>query len=49
MDRAPWVTQDQVKAAEIFRDFLFTPEQQELLLESGLRPNDKTIMLGSPI
>ena len=49
MDRAPWVTQDQVKAAEVFRDFLFTPEQQELLLESGLRPNDNTIKLGSPI
>ena len=49
MDQAPWVTPDQVKGAEIFRDFLFTPEQQELLLESGLRPNDQTIKLGSPI
>ena len=49
MDRAPWVIQDQVKAAEIFRNFRFTPEQQAMLLESGLRPNDKTIKLGSPI
>ena len=49
MDRAPWVTRDQVKAAEIFREFLFTKEQQALLVGYGLRPADKTLKLGPPI
>ena len=49
MDQAPWVTTDQVRAAEIFREFLFTTERQKLLLESGLRPSDPTVKLGPPI
>ena len=49
MNRAPWVTEEQVKAAEIFRQFLFTTEQQELLLGYGLRPVDPTVKLGPPI
>ena len=49
LDRAPWVTQEQVQAAEIFREFLFTTEQQALLLGYGLRPADPTVGLGPPI
>jgi Ca-activated chloride channel family protein len=49
MDRAPWVTEDQVKAAEMFRQFLFTTAQQELLLGYGLRPADRSVKLGPPI
>lgn len=49
MDQAPWVSPDQAKAAEIFRDFLLTPEQQGRLLGYGLRPNDDTIRLSRPI
>ncbi len=49
MDRAPWVTEEQVKAAEIFREFLFTKEQQEALVGYGLRPADPAVKLGSPI
>ena len=49
LNRAPWVTGQQVTAAKIFRDFLLTSEQQSLLLESGLRPSATDIKLGSPI
>ena len=49
MDQAPWVTEEQVKAAGIFREFLSTTEQQELLVGYGLRPADATIELGNPI
>ena len=49
MDRAPWVTEEQVRAAEMFQEFLFTTEQQELLLGYGLRPADSTIKLAPPI
>jgi len=49
MDRAPWVAEEQVKAAEMFREFLFTTEQQELLLGYGLRPAESTVRLGPPI
>ena len=49
MDRAPWVTEEQVKSAEIFREFLFDTEQQKLLLRYGLRPADPTVRLGPPI
>lgn len=49
MDRAPWVTEEQVKAAELFKEFLFSPEQQELLLGYGLRPFDVSVTLGPPI
>ena len=49
LDGAAWVTEEQVKAAEIFREFLFTTEQQELLLGYGLRPADPNVKLGPPI
>jgi hypothetical protein len=40
LNRASWVSDEQVEAAELFRDFLFTKEQHGLLLEHGLRPSD---------
>ena len=49
MDQAPWVTDEQVQAAEIFREFLFTADQQDGLVEYGIRPADDTVELGSPI
>lgn len=49
MDRASWVSEEQVAAAKVFQDFLLTSQQQSLLLESGLRPSDKRIKLASPI
>ena len=49
MDRAPWVSEEQLRAAEIFREFLFTLQQQELLVGYGLRPAESTISLASPL
>ena len=49
LDGAPWVTTDQAEAAEIFRDYLLSPEQQQALVPHGLRPADATLPLGSPI
>jgi len=49
LDGAPWVSTEQAAAAEIFRDYLLSPEQQQALVPSGLRPADSTLPLGSPI
>jgi len=49
LNGAPWVTAEQVKAAEIFREFLLSRQQQELALSSGLRPVHPDVKLGSPI
>ena len=49
MDQAPWVTEEQIKAANAFREFLFTSEWQQELLGYGLRPADTSIRLGPPI
>ena len=46
---AGWVTDEDREAAEIFRDFLLAPEQQERALEVGFRPADVNISLRSPI
>ena len=40
---------DQVKAAEIFRKFLLSGEQQSLLVQNGLRPANPQAPLGSPL
>lgn len=45
---ASWVTDEQQEAAEIFRDYLLAPEQQERALEVGFRPADPSIALTSP-
>jgi Ca-activated chloride channel family protein len=49
LDGAPWVTPEQVEAAGIFGDFLLSSEQQQKVLELGLRPADADVPLGSPI
>ncbi len=46
---AAWVTPEQQEAAEIFRNYLLSPEQQTLTIETGLRPADETIPLTSPL
>ncbi len=46
---ADWVTPQQAEAAEIFRGYLLSPEQQAKTIESGLRPADTSIALQSPI
>ncbi len=49
MDGAEWVTPEQVQAAKIFRQFLLSPEQQQALLRTGMRPADPNVRLASPI
>lgn len=49
LDGAPWVTTEQVAAANIFCKFLLSKEQQEAVLALGLRPADKGVKLESPI
>lgn len=49
LDRAPWVNGEQVKAAETFRKFLLSRQQQSFLLQNGLRPADPAAPLGTPI
>ncbi|MBI4233065.1 MAG: VWA domain-containing protein [Chloroflexi bacterium] len=49
LDRAPWVTADQVEAAKVFQAFLLSSEWQRRLLETGMRPADPGVKLGSPI
>ncbi len=46
---AEWVSPEQTEAAEIFRDYLLSPEQQKIAIESGLRPADSSITLQTPI
>jgi Ca-activated chloride channel family protein len=49
LDGAPWVSEEQAKAAGVFCRFLLSREQQALLLPYGLRPADPTAQLGPPI
>ena len=49
LDGAPWITDEQVQAAGVFRDYLLSKEQQTKLLELGLRPADTSVPLTSPI
>lgn len=46
---ASWVDDEEREGAEIFRDFLLAPEQQERALAVGFRPADVNIALRSPI
>jgi Ca-activated chloride channel family protein len=46
---APWVMPEQVKASEIFRQFLLSRQQQSLLLRYGFRPADVAVPLGPRI
>ena len=49
LDGAPWVSPEQVKAAEIFRKYLLSDEQQARLVKHGLRPVDEDAPLGAPL
>lgn len=49
LDRAPWVTPDQVEAAQVFRKYLLSREWQEAVLTLGLRPADPAARIGTPI
>ena len=44
-----WVSEQQVEAAEIFRDYLLHPDQQALAIENYLRPVDPGIPLHCPL
>lgn len=46
---APWVTEEQQEAAEIFEDFLLAQEQQLRAIEYGFRPADPAIPLSAPL
>ncbi len=49
LDGAPWVNAEQVKAAELFRDYLLSPEMQTKAIELRLRPADRSAALSAPI
>jgi Ca-activated chloride channel family protein len=49
LDGAPWVTDEQARGAEVFRDYLLSADQQRAVLDLGLRPADPTTPLASPI
>jgi Ca-activated chloride channel homolog len=49
LDGAAWVTAEQVAAAEVFKRFLLSPEQQRAVAATGLRPGDSSVKLESPI
>lgn len=44
-----WVSDDQAKAAIMFRDYLLSPEQQTRAVDWGLRPADPSVSLHNPI
>jgi Ca-activated chloride channel family protein len=46
---APWVSEEQREAAEIFEDFLLAEPQQRRSIEYGFRPSDPGIALASPL
>jgi Ca-activated chloride channel family protein len=49
LDGAPWVTKEQVEGAKLFQAFLLSREQQEKVLELGLRPVDTGVKIGAPL
>ena len=46
---APWVTAEQRKGAEAFQAYVTTPANQRRVLESGFRPGNPDVAIGSPI
>jgi Ca-activated chloride channel family protein len=46
---ADWVTDEQKEAAEVFRAFMLSPEQQNKAVQWALRPAGSGIILGEPI
>jgi Ca-activated chloride channel family protein len=49
LDAAGWVSDEQVEAAAIFRDYLLSIEQQSLAVDWGLRPASADVSLHAPI
>src|SRR5438552_4764097 len=49
LDGVPWVTPEQVSAAEVFREFLLGNEQQAALISFGLRSVNPAVQVGAPI
>jgi Ca-activated chloride channel family protein len=46
---APWVSAEQKQAAELFRDYVLLPENQERVLQFGFRPGNPQVAVGAPI
>jgi Ca-activated chloride channel family protein len=44
-----WVSAEQAEAAEMFRDYLLDPPQQNLAIDNYLRPVDESIPLHAPL
>jgi len=49
LDNAEWVSDDQEEAATLFRNYLLSPDQQELAIDYRLRPLDPSIYLHAPL
>ncbi|MCP4042444.1 MAG: ABC transporter substrate-binding protein, partial [Gammaproteobacteria bacterium] len=49
LDGAPWVSEEQAVAADVFGQFLLDREQQASVLQLGLRPADSSVKLKHPI
>ena len=43
---APWVSPEQQQAAELFRDYVLRPENQQRVLEFGFRPGNPQVAVG---
>ena len=46
---APWVTDEQRQAAQVFTQFMLNKDNQQKVLESGFRPANKDVPLADPI
>ena len=46
---APWVTDEQRRAAEVFTQYFLTKEVQQKVMEAGFRPANKDVPLAYPI
>ena len=46
---AEWVSDDERRAAEVFEDFVKSPENQAKVLEFGFRPGNPDVALADPI
>jgi Ca-activated chloride channel family protein len=49
LDNADWVSDEQERAAAVFRDYVLSAEQQALAIDFGLRPADPNVPLRAPI
>jgi Ca-activated chloride channel family protein len=49
LDSVPWVVKEQAAAARIYKEYLLAREQQEQVLELGLRPGIDELKLTTPI